>query len=871
MNRVRNLLVLPLAAVFAVMLVECSTDSRRDTFEYLRSPVSFRIDPASADHPYCFDAAKRPAGMSEAQCRATSKYRMSWERPEDTVGFAEYRIYLDTTPPGSTFPWSVLHKQRAWASFVVEGAPPPVDSLIFFLADTGAVPRVVSREQPGLLALDTTGRRDSTGKLIFAIATGYTESGLDGLPRYTWVITDDRFAPEPLQPAFTSKARSVEIAWERPRDPTSFFEPGADSGIILAYSLRIVRSGILNANRPGTFDPTVTYFAGGVDRTAEVDSTHFLTARGAPGRLFRLPDSMRVQNRAGGDARDSLKVIIAGLSPRDTVDIGVWAVDTAGNLTPADTSAYTRVLLTDTTQPTTPDIRVLSNSRNGFAYAFTASRDLVETGSGLAPASSPNANILEYRITRRRVSGPGGGPAEVDTAIAPRAAQRGDTLFNDTARYLSPGGVYRIIVRAVDSTGYLSEPDSITVTTTVAVFPGADSVASCPTGFVAVPAGSFLLGDTATGVSASDEKPAVSRVAPSYCIEPYEHKDSTGAFATRKTWEEARDACSDIAASLTPADSTWLCTEAEWERACEGASPDVPLTYGMQSERVTGANVRFACNVGTGDSAMAMSASLRDPTCVSYDGVFDMAGNLAEWVLDPYTSGGYPATPDTLSRGVPHTALTSTSVRGFRGSHYLNPNQSPSTLLARARCSNRDYATQSRPRPYAGCVDSAGPQIAVTYSSKAPRCLPLPDDIAAASVDTIVPARDSSQLLILLKGVASPRTYQMPFDTAYAHAGIRPATAGLTRQTLAVVTFVNAKTSESVTDTLNASELLGRSEPEKALVFAREAATPWSVSKTGGVYAIRYLYAFAQTRNVTAKSYYSNSALGFRCCAKPRP
>src|SRR5690606_10891300 len=106
------------------------------------------------------------------------------------------------------------------------------------------------------------------------------ESRRDGLPRYSWMITDDRFPPGKLVPLIEPKARGMEIAWDRPRDPTSFFEPGADSGIILAYYLRIVRT----RNRPGTFDPVVTYIAGGVDRTTEVDTTSFRTSFNAPGR-----------------------------------------------------------------------------------------------------------------------------------------------------------------------------------------------------------------------------------------------------------------------------------------------------------------------------------------------------------------------------------------------------------------------------------------------------------------------------------------------------------------------------------------------------------------------------------------------------------
>jgi hypothetical protein len=294
----------------------------------------------------------------------------------------------------------------------------------------------------------------------------------------------------------------------------------------------------------------------------------------------------------------------------------------------------------------------------------------------------------------------------------------------------------------------------------------------------------------------------------------------------------------------------------------------------MQSEKRSPGSVRYTCNIGTGDSVMALSKALRDPNCISYDGAFDMAGNLAEWVLDPYTSSGYPATADTFTfrRGAPHTPVTTASVRGFRGSHYLNPSQPPATLLARARCSNRDYATQSRPRPYAGCVDSAGPQLVVLYNNaaKPPRCLPLPDTVSAARIDTITPARDSSKILILLKGIAQPLVYQMPADSVYIAAGLRPVSSSLTRRTLAIVTFHNSQTLENVTDTLDASEILNASHTNLDAIFHREAAPPWTIVKQNGQYAISYRYAYVQTRNVTAKPFYSNAAIGFRCCAKPR-
>jgi formylglycine-generating enzyme required for sulfatase activity len=858
----------------ALVLAGCPTDGSRDTFDYLRSAVNFRIDPVAADHPFCLDPARR-MNLSEQACKEAAKYRLRWDRPEDTVGFNEYRIYLDTMPQSGALTWQQMRGQRSLASFVFEGAAGPTDSIIFILSDTGAAPRVIDRASQGLVPFDTSGRLDAEGRLVFGVVTGYRDGGIDGLPAITWAITNDRFAPSPLSPVIKPKATSLSIEWDRPRDPTSFFNPGADSGIVLAYYLRVVRGGILNTNRPGGLDSLrISYSVGGIDRTAEVTKVRFTTLKGAPGILYRLPDSSRVRNRSVGVAADSMRVTLTHFSPQDTVDIRVWAMDTARNINSGDTvsSKNIRILLTDTTQPTKPSLTLLSRARNQIVYSFTASRDLIETGSGLTPAPTPHANIEEYRISRQLIAGPTGGLANRDTIMMIPNDRRGDLVITDTARHLPPGATYLLVIQAVDSTGHVSEADSLTVSTIAPTFPGIESGATCPPGFVAITGGRFLLGDTALAAG-SDEKPGVVRQAPSYCIETLEHRDNTGAFVTNVTWQQAHDGCRDLSQTMTTADSTWLCTEAEWERACEGAQPDVPLAYGMQSERRTPGEVRFTCNIGTGDSVMAHSAALRDPSCISYDGALDMSGNLAEWVLDPYTNN-YPAFTDTLlRRGVPHTAVTSTAVRGFRGNHYLSPtNQSPATQLARSRCSNRDYATQSRPLPYAGCVSDGSPLMVVTYNnvSKPPRCLTLPDSIPAASIDTMIPARDSSVILILRKGVATPYQYRMPADSVYTATGLKPVNAGLTKQTLAIVTFQNSQTSQTILDTLNASELLGASATNQEAVFKREASPPWAVVKVGGVYQITYRYAHIQTRNAKAKSYYSNSAMGYRCCSKPR-
>jgi formylglycine-generating enzyme required for sulfatase activity len=840
----------------ALLLAGCPTDGRRDSYDYLRSVVSFTIDPVAADHPFCQDSGKWPDGMTSLQeCQSARKYRLRWERPEDTVGFNEYRVYVDTTPPGAPgIPWSEVRKDRSLASFIMEGRPSAADSIIFILAAGNPSPPVRDRTAPQIVRLDTTGRLDADGKLVFGISTSYSGGGVTGQPRITWVITTDRFSPYPLQPAFAPKARSLNVTWTRPRDPTSFFDPGADSGIIARYVLRVRRLTEKRLSEQPPFNPTVTYRIGGVDRGLEVTFTDTVF-KNFRERRFRLPDSQRVFNRLQPDFRDSIYLTMNDLAPQDTLDVSLWAVDAENNA--SDSLSATRIRLTDTTQPTTPDVQLVAGSlsRNGFVYTFTASRDRVE---------APNANILEYRITRRRIGSGAGVITTVDSVFTVRDEDRLRETFTDTVRYLPPGATYRIYVQAIDSTGHASEIDSIVpdVSTPVATFPGADSLATCPPGFIPIPGGTFLLGDNTSAANPLDEQPAVLRAIKSYCIEPYEHRTglTSGPFQTRATWEQARDVC----AALNPGAGTHLCTEAEWERACEGVE-SIPLVYGVQSERQDISQVRYTCNIGTNDSAMALTPELRDPQCLTYEGAFDLSGNLSEWVLDapgPYFGA------DTLVPGQPLRAPTATSARQVRGGNYLNSNLNPSLLLRGARCSNRDTVGQLRPRPYPGCVDSI-PRFAVVYGSRT-RCLPVPDSLRDRTEGMqIYPARDSTQLLILLPGQTAPITYVMPADTAYR---TKPSSAALTPKSLGVVTFVNTETSETLVDTLDASEMLRATDAGLTAIFAREAGPPWTVRRgTDGKYEIRYLYASSRNLAGPARKFYSNKAIGFRCCSNPVP
>jgi hypothetical protein len=242
--------------------------------------------------------------------------------------------------------------------------------------------------------------------------------------------------------------------------------------------------------------------------------------------------------------------------------------------------------------------------------------------------------------------------------------------------------------------------------------------------------------------------------------------------------------------------------------------------------------------------------------------------------LDPYSPGAYSKlkTNDTLYPGqiLGNPSDTAAYGHGYRGEYYLNGHTPSTTLLRLARCSNRSYPTQVRPKAYPGCLDANQSQLVLFYSSASlqPRCLPVPDSLRNRGIASVSPSRDSTQILFLLSGVAQPVYYKLPYDSTYRL--YRPLDVRFTHITMAAITFVNSETGAMIPDTLDATEMTDTTDATLSLIFAREAAPPWSVKQVNGHYAVQYLYAYSYLHNATAKQQYSNAALGFRCCSLPR-
>ena len=136
-------------------------------------------------------------------------------------------------------------------------------------------------------------------------------------------------------------------------------------------------------------------------------------------------------------------------------------------------------------------------------------------------------------------------------------------------------------------------------------------------------------------------KPAVCSgkvVKKRYCIDRYEYPNRVGALPHVMTsWQDAKKACA--------AAQKRLCTEAEWTLACEGPNrtafpygfvrDDKACPIDKKSPRVNEKRL-FASRTRAAEVARL---DQREPSgsrerCVSGFGVYDLTGNVDEWVLN---------------------------------------------------------------------------------------------------------------------------------------------------------------------------------------------------------------------------------------------
>jgi hypothetical protein len=145
----------------------------------------------------------------------------------------------------------------------------------------------------------------------------------------------------------------------------------------------------------------------------------------------------------------------------------------------------------------------------------------------------------------------------------------------------------------------------------------------CPQSMVKIPQFgrniTFTMGDSWVDGDI-DEQPSSQVDLNVYCIDKYEYPNIEGEYPYNYTdWYDA--------SALCLSQSKRLCTESEWENSCKGPSG---YKYPYGNDFRSG-----YCNSGPANEP-ERSGSRQN--CVSGYGVYDMSGNMREWVNDWYIS-----------------------------------------------------------------------------------------------------------------------------------------------------------------------------------------------------------------------------------------
>lgn len=407
------------------------------------------------------------------------------------------------------------------------------------------------------------------------------------------------------------------------------------------------------------------------------------------GNVIRHPDTVQVNRDSLLDTSiHRLHLDLAGMAYDSPHMVVLQCFDDTGNVS---TLGPFPVNTRDARVPSPASVgSVRIESRNRVQVSWTPATDSFANGRYL-PLAAPNFRIRTYRLLLA-------SPA----ASRWRAVDSVDLYAEDTANFragatwparaglsrfswdgshwhwtwpnLPPGDSFRVAILVRDRSGNPADDTLFTGGTTTSI-----TGITCPSGIPVVP------------IHGND-------TIQNYCIERFEHARG-GVFHHDVTWVEAGQACQEAGGEL--------CSELQWQRACETA-PDTArifpfgaLETGSDPELDTLGWLEEACGLGGGaaDSAVANDSSRRDPRCVSGWGVRDLPGQLAEWTRDVWrsrTDSLKPAQRDAWSGAYLDTSdYTSKNDLGvLHGGSWLDVTDR-TVRLNLARCRGRTYPATS--------------------------------------------------------------------------------------------------------------------------------------------------------------------------------
>lgn len=179
---------------------------------------------------------------------------------------------------------------------------------------------------------------------------------------------------------------------------------------------------------------------------------------------------------------------------------------------------------------------------------------------------------------------------------------------------------------------------------------------ACLPGYTAVGAGFTKIGTDSTTV-------------PAFCMETWPHATTSGRLIDSTSWTHAQSTCDSVGAQV--------CSEAQWQHACEGDGDSTALRYGvtgLPGSSDTIGLLKDRCGLFSGDSNWL---TRRDPRCLSPWGVRGLAGPLHEVVSGAYSS-------DSNFVGIPI----------IKGGTWLLPSN-PASAKSSVTCRFRNYPAWS--------------------------------------------------------------------------------------------------------------------------------------------------------------------------------
>lgn len=280
------------------------------------------------------------------------------------------------------------------------------------------------------------------------------------------------------------------------------------------------------------------------------------------------------------------------------------------------------------------EVSIAPQSPTLATFRFAAPCDTFAANTVPLTASYPNRGIAkitallhEARIDSVQIPG--------DSSVGRGASlEKGNWNWNGQQwswRWGSfrPGSSDSVRFEVTDLSGNVQALPSAAWPFTMPVDPSIQGV-SCPDGMVPVGAGTTVVGNATVPVE-------------TFCMQVWPYTDSSGRLPDSLTFEEATQACSRMGATV--------CTEPQWQHACEGQGDSTALHYGvtgLPASSDTLGLLQERCGLFSGNPSWLTQ---RDPRCIGPWGVHGLAGPVLEFVQGRYDTGALFAGVPVLKGG----------------------------------------------------------------------------------------------------------------------------------------------------------------------------------------------------------------------------